>query len=206
MYVMADHWTLTADASWVGVEWYVPASLSGDNHYILAYQNGDGDSPRRSTLIHPVAGGGLQQFLFGTALPVTGGVSYRACVLTNHYVFTPGHTFPQTDGHLTTDGFFLKVTSPDDAKYPDSPTSLNFHISPLVDFPGTSGALGLVAEPATGAFAGESSSTGVVAMTAEPATLQVLASSVTITTTPQAGYRRQSVAQYRRDGTLSYRR
>lgn len=156
LYVMGDHFTPSADGSWTGVEWYVPATLSGDNHYILAYQDGDNDTPRKSKLISPVAGGGLQQFLFTTPLAVTSGVSYRACVLTNHYVFTSGYTFPHTDSHLSTDGFFIKVTLPDEAKYPDGASALNFHISPIVNITvplitGTASAvLGALAGVATG--------------------------------------------------------
>jgi hypothetical protein len=134
LYVLGDHWTASADGSFTGVEWYVPATLSGDNHYILAYQDGDGDSPRKTKAISPVAGGGLQRFLFTTPLAITSGTGYFACVLTNHYVFTNGYTFPHTDGRLTTDGFSIVPTGPDNAKIPNTPSALNFHISPVVDF------------------------------------------------------------------------
>jgi hypothetical protein len=135
LYVLGDHWTASADGSFTGVEWYVPATLSGDNHYILAYQDGDGDSPRKTKPVSPVAGGGLQRFLFTTPLATTSGTGYFACVLTNHYVFTPSESFPQTNsGHLTTSGFSIVPTGPDNAKIPTTPSSLNFHISPVVVF------------------------------------------------------------------------
>lgn len=157
IYVMACHWTSPADGSWTGVEWRVPDTISGDNHYILAYQDGDSDTPRKSNLITP-SPGGLRSFTFTTPLAITAGTSYRACVITNHYVFTSGYAFPQTDAHLTTDGFFLKVTAPDDAKYPDVSTALNFHISPIVTvtvptITGTAAAaLGALAATATGLY------------------------------------------------------
>jgi len=162
LYVMGDHWTPSIDGSWTGVGWYVPATLSGDNHYILAYQDGDTDTPRKSKLISPVAGGGFQQFLFTTPLAVAAGTSYRACVLTNHYVFTSGYTFPHTDGHLTTDGFFIKVTLADEAKYPDGASALNFHVSPIVDFaaPTITGTASAVLGALVGAATGIGTVTG----------------------------------------------
>jgi hypothetical protein len=134
LYVMGDHWTPSESGSWTGVEWYVPATLSGDNHYILAYKDGDSDTPRASKLISPIAGAGLQRFLFDTPVAVTGGSNYIACVLTMRYVFTSGYTFPHTDSRLTTDKFLFKATTADSAKIPDGATALNFHISPVVSF------------------------------------------------------------------------
>jgi hypothetical protein len=133
LYVMAVRWSATADGSWTGVQWRVPDSLSGDDHFVLAYQDGDSDTPRRSQAISPTPGG-YQNFPFASPLAVTAGTKYLACVLTNHYVFTSAYPLPQTNGQLTADGFFLKTTTADDAKFPDVPTTLNFHVSPIVDF------------------------------------------------------------------------
>lgn len=148
LYVMGCFWTTSADATWTGVQWRVPDTVSGDNHYILAYEDGDGDTPRQSKLVTPTPGG-LQTFTFNTPIAVTTGVTYVACILTNHYVFTNPYTFPHTDGHLTATKFQIKTTTADDAKFPDSVSALNFHVSPVVDGFPIIAALGRVDETDT---------------------------------------------------------
>jgi hypothetical protein len=135
LYVMAMRFSCSVVGSWTGVQWRVPDSLSAINHYILAYDvdlTGDEDWLRSNTVV-PVAGG-IQNFNFsGGPFTLVAGHEYLACVLTNHYVFTPAYPFPQTNGHLTGTTCQLGTTIADTAKFPGTVTALNFHISPIVD-------------------------------------------------------------------------
>lgn len=135
LYVLATLWHADADGSWTGIEWRVPDSLAGNNHYMLAYDTDftGNDDYLVSQAITPTPGG-LQDFTFGAAQPIVAGHSYYACILTNHYVFTGSYAVPHTDGHLVATGFALGTTFPDLAKYPDTPTGTNFYISPIVSF------------------------------------------------------------------------
>lgn len=140
IYILATEWESSATGSWTGNQWYAPATIDGNNHYMLAYLKTSGTTGTllSSQVFTPTAGI-LQTVSFSSPLAIAASTRYVACVLTQRYTATGSFGWPSTTTHLTAPSGVngrLVVTSANTAAFPStvSGTANCFHISPSVDF------------------------------------------------------------------------
>lgn len=159
-YVMGCEFTVSEATECPGVRWPVPDSVTtppapASGHYAVLW-NLDGGGRLAVQAFTPIPGGD-QDILFSVPVGLSPGVSYAAAVLTVHYTYRSGASFPYSTPNGVATASTGKLSSTSD---PDDPplgnTGLVFYVSPLIgsdDGPAEgSVALGLnLAASATGA-------------------------------------------------------
>jgi hypothetical protein len=140
-YNMGRAFTLTADATVVGVEWRVPDTVATPNgtHAVALWDITSGTRLAYEE-ITPTPGG-VEQFFFDEAdyHPGLTTESLLAAVYMNHYVFSTSEHVGSTSASGTiVAGDMLLIPfngGASSAPIPDSGTSLNFYVSPIIEVP-----------------------------------------------------------------------
>jgi hypothetical protein len=135
-YVMGCEFEVSEATECPGVRWRVPDSVStppapASGHYAMLWnQQGGG---RLALQAFTPAPGGDQDILFAAPVPLSSGIIYAAAVLTVHYTYRSGASFPYATPNgvaMATTGKLSATSDPDDP--PLGNTGLVFYVSPLI--------------------------------------------------------------------------
>ncbi len=137
VYMLGGEYDSDVDAPVFGVRWYAPATTPGVTCIAKLYRESDGAEMATSdgAGFTPTTGQN-NDILFTTPFNGLAGVLYVPAVLTRRYTFTApgGFTFTSSPaGVLQAHRGRFKIVTAGNPAFPNTTSTTNFHIGPLVD-------------------------------------------------------------------------
>lgn len=135
-YTLGTQFAISQSLRCAGVEWYVPAThpaaavpftlWNADTQTVVATKSVSISNADQST---------LKRVLFTSpTAPLSTSVNWAVSVFTDRYTASPGYTWPQTNGHLTTDALNGRLHAAGVETFPEvvSGNASNYHVSPVM--------------------------------------------------------------------------